>query len=158
VTELIPRKVTPLIAHYLQFLTQRNFAEAERELGAIKQEMKSTQWHKGYYNALEGMLISLKSSDNRYLYITRINHNDNKKIDELQKLFLRLARNPLQGDFDNGFFTAWAEYLRVLKSERPGVKSLNEYLPLFRGLRPSSSDKICIKEDPKSNPHQEIRH
>lgn len=127
-TELIPRKIVPLVNRYLQFLTQRNFAEAERELEVIKQEMKSTQWHKGYCNALEGMLISLKSSDNRYLYISRINPNDNKKIDELQKLFSRLSRNSLQGDFDKGFFNAWIEYLRVLKSGRPEVKALNEYL------------------------------
>lgn len=128
VTELISRKMSPLIAHYLQYLIQRDFADAEREFETIKKEMKTTPWHKGYCNALEGMLISLKSNDNRYLYVSRITLNDGKKTDELQRLFLRMSKNPLQEDFDRGFFSAWVEYLKKLKSSMPEVKSLNEYL------------------------------
>ena len=123
--ELISRKIIPIITHYFQLLIQRNFAEAERELQRIKQERTPTKWSQGYYNALEGMLIALKSSDNRYLYINRIDH---KKIDELQKRFNKLSKNLLQGDFDKGFFTAWSEYLNKIKSNKTEVKSLNEYI------------------------------
>jgi len=99
----------------MQLLIQRNFAQAERALQRIKNEIPSTQWHKGYYNALEGLLLAAKSSDKRYLYVKKINPEGNEKIDKLYKGFIKLSKAPLQGDFDKGFFTVWAEYLKTLK-------------------------------------------
>lgn len=127
-TEQISKQTAPIITRYLQLLIQRNFTEAERELERIKQGIKPTQWCKGYYNAFEGMLIALKSSDSNYLYINRVAINDGAKTDELQKRFIRLSKDSLQGDFDKGYFTAWVEYLQALKLKNTEVKSLNGYI------------------------------
>ncbi|MDQ1280087.1 MAG: hypothetical protein QG670_1349 [Thermoproteota archaeon] len=128
VAEPISRKKMPSIANYLQHLNQRDFADAERELETIGKEMKTTPWHKGYCNALEGMFISLKSNDSRYLYISRVNLDNEKKLDELQRQFARMSKSSLQEDFDRGFFAAWVEYLKILRSSRSDAKSLNGYL------------------------------
>ena len=127
-TQQLSKQVLPIITRYLQLLIQRNFTEAERELTRIKQGIKLTQWGRGYLNALEGMIISLKSSDNTYLYINRVAINSGAKSDDLQKRFIRLSKDVLQGDFDKGYFTAWIEYLQALKSKKIDTKSLNNYV------------------------------
>ncbi len=130
-TEQIPRQTASLITRYLQLLVQRNFTEAERELEKIKLGIKPLQWNKGYYNALEGMLIALRSNDNSYLYINRLAGSEEAKIDDLLKRFTRMSKDQLQGEFDRGYFAAWVEYLQALKSkkaEKAETKSLNGYI------------------------------
>ena len=128
-TEQISRQTSSIITRYFQLLLQRNFTEAERELERIKQGIKPILWCKGYYNALEGMITALRSGENSDLYISRAATNDSTKIDESQKRFTRLSKDPLQGEFDKGYFTAWIEYLQALRSRKIDVKSLNGYLP-----------------------------
>jgi len=126
--EQISKQTASIVARYLQLLVQRNFTEAERELERVKQGIKPTPWCKGYYNALEGMLVSLRSGDNDYLYINRLVGSDMAKIDELQKRFARSSKDSLQEDFDKGYFTAWVEYLQTFKAKRAEAKSLNGYI------------------------------
>ena len=142
-TQQLSKQVVPIITRYLRLLVQRNFTEAERELEKIKQGIKPTQWGRGYFNALEGMIISLKSSDSIYLYINKVSINNGTEIDDLQKRFSRLSKDSLQGEFDKGYFTAWVEYLEVFKSNKIEKKptkieskSLNNYI--------SQTDKVSI--------------
>lgn len=100
-----------LINRFFNHLNQRNFTEAERQLELIKQR-KNTDRKRGYINALEGMLIALKSNDQRYAFISRI---EEEKISDLKKEFSKQSKNPYFTDFDKGFFTAWADYMRIIE-------------------------------------------
>ena len=128
-TEQIPQQTASNVTRYLQLLVQRDFTEAERSLEKIKQGIKPTQWGKGFYNALEGMLIGLRSGDKSNLYINRVVANGSTQIEESQKRFTRIAKDPFQGEFDRGYFSAWVEYLQALKARKIETKSLNGYLP-----------------------------
>ena len=106
------RKTVKTVTDYFQDLSHNNYSDALRELGQIEEYMAESEWHKGYFNALEGMLIALRS-DTRYAYIKRIGEKDQQSINKLRRSFTQQAEDPLQTDFDRGFFSAWSDYLRA---------------------------------------------
>jgi len=130
----LPRKAAPLVDQYLRLFAEKSVAEAERILGKIRQEMQGTMWQRGYINALEGMIVALKSGDTRYVYLSRLDPNDHRTMEEARRKFQAEARNPLEGEFDRGFFSAWVELLRILRASREAkeakeeVKTLNGFL------------------------------
>lgn len=128
----LPKKAVPLAEEYMRLIAQRSLSEAERTLEKIRLEVRGTPWQKGYTNALEGMLVAIKSGDTRYVYMNRLDASERKMVDEARQRFHKEARNPFEGEFDRGFFAAWAEFLHLLKEvvgetkEEP--RTLNSYL------------------------------
>ena len=114
--ESLPRKAKPLVNDYFKHILERNLAAAERTLAEVRKNMKDTKWELGYLNALEGILVAERSGDTRYVYLSRLDLKNPKKIDEARRCFQAEAKNPLEGEFDRGFFSAWWEFLRVAKS------------------------------------------
>ena len=110
----VSRKIKALTAQYVALLNGRQMSEAEKVLEKIKDGLKSKEWHEGYYNALEGIYVASKSKDDRFVFITRINLADKKKLNKLQKEFYKQSRSSLHTDFDKGYLTAWLEYVRAL--------------------------------------------
>jgi hypothetical protein len=125
----VPKKIRTLTTRYIELLNERKMTEADKVREKIREGLKSIPWHKGYYNALEGIATALKSKSNQYLYINRIDPRDKKRMRQLQKEFSTQSRSPLQGDFDKGYFTAWLEYLRILKLQEESTGTLTDYLP-----------------------------
>lgn len=115
------------ITLYFQLITKRSFAEAERLLEDLKQHASSSEWSKGYLNALDGMMIALRSNNDQYALIRKIESNP-KKIAALKNEFLNHPRTLLHEGYDRGFFAAWADYLRVLGKWKP-LKALQPSPP-----------------------------
>ena len=124
----VSKKVKALTTRYIRLLNERKMTDADKALEAIREGLTSAPWHQGYYNALEGIATALKSRDNQFLYINRLDPTDKTRMTHLQKEFTAHSRSPLLGDFDKGYFTAWLEYLRVLKTP-DSKETLTEYLP-----------------------------
>ncbi|MEM3162355.1 MAG: hypothetical protein QW056_05160 [Candidatus Bathyarchaeia archaeon] len=106
-----------LVARFFNLIINRQFAEAERELEAIKQKMHKTEWNRGYFKALYGMLLARKangSNSDTYAFLAKLDLNDKEALKAYRKEFLSHVRNKLHGDFDRGFFAAWAEFMQVL--------------------------------------------
>ena len=112
----LSRKETILINRILKLLIDRKLTDAGRVLEKLESNMTKKEWNKGYFNALQGMSIALKSKDSRYIYIHQIPTDDYQKIEEMRKEFLKQAQNSLHQDFDQGFFYAWSDYLKLLKN------------------------------------------
>ena len=127
VKKAVPRKIKALIQRFMVLLNERRMSEAEKILLQIKERLKSTPWDQGFYNALEGIFAAFRAKDNPYFYATQIDPSDTKKLRQLRKEFLEESTNPLQNEFDQGFFSAWAEYVKDLK--RLKKQSLKEYIP-----------------------------
>ena len=127
VKKAIPRKVRSLLQQYMQLLNQRRMSEAEKVLQQIKERLKTSPWDRGFFNALEGIFAAFRAKDNPYFYATQIDPSDTKKLRQLRKEFLEESTNPLQNEFDQGFFSAWAEYVKDL--QRLKRQSLDEHLP-----------------------------
>jgi hypothetical protein len=103
-----------LVTRFFQLLVNRKFAEAERELERIKQRMHKTEWNRGYFRALYGMLIARKSNNDNYTFLSKLDFNDKKALQNYRKEFRGHVKSRLHRDFDRGFFAAWANCMRVL--------------------------------------------
>jgi hypothetical protein len=103
-----------LVTRFFQLLVNRRFAEAERELERIKQKMHKTEWNRGYFRGLYGMLIARKSNNDDYAFLSKADLNDGKVLRNYRKEFQGHVKSKLDGDFDRGFFSAWAKFMRVL--------------------------------------------
>jgi len=131
--ESLPKKVRPLVDDYFKLVLERNLAASDRKLEEIRQALKDGAWEQGYLNALEGVLITQRTSDTRYVYLSRIDLKNPKKVEEARRSFLAEARNTLEGEFDRGFFSAWAELLKMVKAslegkEKEDAKTLDNFI------------------------------
>jgi len=120
-----------LVTRYFQLVVERQFTEAERELERLKQKMQKTEWNRGYFRALYGMLLSRRTTSDSYSFFSKLDLTDKPALHEYRREFLDHTRNGLHGDFDRGFFSAWADCMRVLarmdvavaQSQKPEVSA-----------------------------------
>ncbi len=103
-----------LVTRYFQLIVNRQFTEAERELERLKQKMQKTEWNRGYFRALYGMYLSRKSNGDAYALFSRLDFSDKAALHAYRREFLGHVKNGLHGDFDRGYFSAWADCMRVL--------------------------------------------
>jgi hypothetical protein len=104
-----------LVTRYFQLIVSRQFTEAERELERVKQKMQKTDWNRGYFRALYGMYLSRKSgAADDYAFFSKLDLSDTAALHAYRKEFLDHMRNGLHGDFDRGYFSAWADCMRIL--------------------------------------------
>lgn len=103
-----------LVTRYFQLIVSRQFAEAERELERVKQKMQKTEWNRGYFRALYGMYLSRKNAADDYAFFSKVDFSDKVLLNDYRKEFLGHMGNGLHGDFDRGYFSAWADCMRIL--------------------------------------------
>ncbi len=80
----------------------------------LKQKMQRTEWNRGYFRALYGMYLSRKNNDDSYAFFTKLDLSDTEALHRYRREFLDHMRNGLHGDFDRGYFSAWADCMRIL--------------------------------------------
>jgi hypothetical protein len=139
-----------LVTRYLQLVVNRQFTEAERELERIKQRMHKTEWNRGYFRALYGMMLARKSNNNdSYAFFSKLELNDKTTLHSYRREFLDHVKNGLHGDFDRGFFSAWAECMRVLsRMDVSKIQSANNSNVNNKAVIISEETKLeGVKED-----------
>ncbi|MEM3873708.1 MAG: hypothetical protein QXU45_01030 [Candidatus Bathyarchaeia archaeon] len=103
-----------LVTRFFQLILNKQFAEAERELERLKQKMQKTEWNRGYFRALYGMLIVRRSNNSdSYAFFSKLDIANKEALQGFRREFLNHVKNRLHGDFDRGFFAAWADFTRV---------------------------------------------
>jgi hypothetical protein len=100
------------VTRFFQLATKRQFAEAERILERIKLKIQETEWNRGYFDALSGILLTQKSNDG-YAFLQNLNLNNENELKKHRREFVKQSRNKIHTDYDRGFFSAWADYMRV---------------------------------------------
>ena len=104
-----------LVTRYFQLIVSRQFTEAERELERVKQKMQKTEWNRGYFRALFGIYLSRKNSaTDDYAFFSKLDLSDKVNLHAYRKEFLEHMGNGLHGDFDRGYFSAWADCMRII--------------------------------------------
>lgn len=105
------------VAKFLQNVEERAWTEAEKELDTIRQKSQNSAWSRGYVKALEGLLLTNRSNDDKYLYLPKILANRSEEtIKHLKDEFAEFSLNELHGDYDRGYFKALEDYLGLVKT------------------------------------------
>jgi len=132
-----------LVTRYFQLVVARQFTEAERELERVKQKMQKTEWNRGYFRALYGMYLSRKSTADNYSFFSKLDLTDRAALHGYRREFLDHTRNGLHGDFDRGYFSAWADCMRLLtRMEIPASQVVkSEAAPEKEQLETLKTDK-----------------
>ncbi len=98
----------------MQHVGERAWTDAEKELDTIKQKSDSTQWSRGYVKALEGLMLTYRNDDDKYIYLPRALANKTSQENEaLKKDFAEFAASEIHGEYDRGFFKALEDYLSL---------------------------------------------
>jgi hypothetical protein len=103
---------------YLQAIAERRLKDSEEAFEKIRGAFGSSQWDRGYVKALEGLLLTLKSNDTRYLYLQRMKLDDTT-LKKLKEEFKKQSTHELHADYDRGYFAALTDYASVLEHVRP---------------------------------------
>jgi hypothetical protein len=138
-----------LVTRFFQLVTDRRFAEADRTLQRIKIKTHNTEWNKGYFTALQGIILAKKSNDDQYAFLSNMNSNETGELQRHQREFLKQAKSKLQADYDRGFFSAWADYMRVLVKT---LKDAERKTANRRTKQPASSKR----EEEVEKPPQQV--
>ena len=104
-------KTRESVIMFFDNLLERKFTDAERELENLKEKkFPDEEYQNGYVNALEGLLLSVRSGDERDFY-NRPSLNG-KSQDDYIKEFKEFRKLPVRTQFDQGFFSAWTDILQ----------------------------------------------
>lgn len=115
------------INKYLQHVGQRAWTDAEKELDTIRQKSDSTQWSRGYVKALEGLLLTYRNDDDKYIYLPKtLTNKSGPENEALRKEFAEFAVNEIHGEYDRGFFKALEDYLSQVATLRPAQESAEQ--------------------------------
>jgi hypothetical protein len=130
-----------LVTRFVQLLLNRQFTEAERELERIKQKMHKTEWNRGYFRALYGMMLARKGNGDGYAFFSKLDLTDKTALHGYRREFMNHLQSKLHGEFDRGYFSAWTDCMRVLT--RIDVSSI----PNASSLAPSNGKLETVKAD-----------
>ena len=105
-------KRDPLVNTFFQLMTVRKMTMAKTVLAKIKRKFDSSIWHQGYLNALDGMVAASLTKGSRSIFINQLKV---ERSEAFKKKFLQQSKYELHTDFDRGYFSAWADYMHMLK-------------------------------------------
>ncbi len=106
-----------LMTRLFQLLTERKFAEAERILERITERMKKNEqkeFNRGYLEALCGMILTYRSSGDSCEFFSKLDLNDVEALKRCYRDFKQNSESQFHADYDRGYFSALAEYIRVV--------------------------------------------
>ena len=92
-------------------MLDRRFTEAEKALRALKErKFQNEEFRAGYINALEGLLLSVRSGDERDFY--NRNNFEDRGLKTYREEFKELRKSPIRTQFDSGYFAAWSDIMQ----------------------------------------------
>ncbi len=122
------------VTRFLQHVEGRAWTDAEKELDTIRQKSENSAWSKGYVKALEGLLLTYRNNDDKYIYLPKALLNQSEdSVSSLRKEFAEFSSNELHAEYDRGFFKALEDYLSLLNT----LKSVPAPSQVHAGSNPS---------------------
>jgi hypothetical protein len=104
---------------FLGHVELRAWTDAEKELDVIRQKSDGSPWSRGYVKALEGLLLTYRNTDDKYVFLPKVLANRTEEtIGSLRKEFSEFAANELHGEYDRGYFKALEDYIATLGNSK----------------------------------------
>jgi len=104
-------KTRNAVAEFIEYLLDRRFTDAERSLDAVKDcSFGDDEYKEGYVKAMEGLLLTVRSGDERDF----LNKNDFTPdiIKDYREEFKEFASSTIRTSWDSGYFAAWADLMQ----------------------------------------------
>ena len=103
-------KTKEAVSTFITNVLERKFTDAERTLEDVKtKSFSDDEYRAGYINALEGILLSVRSGDERdFFNRVEFNKSSMKKYTED---FNKFNSSPIRTNWDLGYFSAWTDLL-----------------------------------------------
>jgi hypothetical protein len=103
-------KTREAVSAFMANVLDRKFTEAERALEDVKtKSFSDEEYRAGYINALEGILLSVRSGDERDFF-NRVEFNKSSMKNYIED-FNKFNGSPIRTNWDLGFFSAWTDLL-----------------------------------------------
>jgi len=99
---------TTLITQFFRLVAIRNYQAAEIVLARVKKKLPRGEWNRGYFMALNGILLAFQTKDPRAF----VNNLTEADLPQCGREFMAHARNSLHADYDRGYFSAMIEYVK----------------------------------------------
>lgn len=97
------------IINFFKSVLERRFSDAERAINAVREkQFGNDEFKAGYLNALEGILLSLRSGDVRD-FLNKAPF-DAKSMERYKREFGAFVREGVHTPFDTGYFSAWSDF------------------------------------------------
>ncbi|MEM4246044.1 MAG: hypothetical protein QW390_01970 [Candidatus Bathyarchaeia archaeon] len=110
---------TPEVQKYFNLLIDKRYKEAEELLRILRSSVDTSKKGRGYWQALEGLLLTCKANGEKSLYL-KAAISSREGLNEARREFTDHARNPLHDDYDRGYFEALLDYIEELSSRVEG--------------------------------------
>ena len=111
-SQMIPQEP---VNKFLGHVELRAWTDAEKELDIIRQKSDGSPWSRGYVKALEGLMLTYRNNDDKYVFLPKVLANrTDETIGNLRKEFSEFASNELHGEYDRGYFKALEDYVAIL--------------------------------------------
>jgi len=108
------------IIAFFRGVRERRFSDAERALEAVREKrFGNSDFKAGYLNALDGILLSSRSGDQRdFLHRAPL---ETASMERYNREFGDFVKEGIHSPFDVGYFSAWSDFLHFqLNSEKKG--------------------------------------
>ena len=104
-------KTREAVTTFFKNVLDRRFTDAEKAMEAIRtRKFTDAEFKTGYINALEGLLLSVRSGDERDFY--NRNNFDEKSLKAHRDEFKEFRKTPIRTQFDSGYFAAWSDIMQ----------------------------------------------
>ncbi len=108
---------------YLKAIAERRIKDGEVEFDKISLSLDDSEWNKGYLKGLEGLLITFRTNNSKYLYLHRKDLEDQKIRKKFKEELKKHSNNELHADYDRGYFSALTDYFVVADQRKSGRRS-----------------------------------
>lgn len=127
----------------------RAWTDAEKELDVIRQKAENAAWYKGYLKGLEGLLLTYRTNDDKYIFLPRaLTNRTEESVNLLRKEFGEFASNEIHGEYDRGYFKALEDYVTLLSTIKPAVANIAE-------TQETSRKEVTVTKDEGLTPYLE---
>ncbi|KON30748.1 hypothetical protein AC482_03055 [miscellaneous Crenarchaeota group-15 archaeon DG-45] len=106
-----PRAARGVVTDFFKSVLERRFSDAERAINDVREKrFDEDEFKAGYINALEGILLSVRSGDERD-FVNRAPLEAESR-EGYGRRFGEFSREGVHAPFDVGFFSAWSDFMR----------------------------------------------
>lgn len=103
-----------LLSNVFQHILSRRFADAERSIDELEVKIRErgySEFASGFICALKGIVLMYRAGE-RDAFVSKLDLNNEIMLKKYYREFLEHSKNKLHADYDCGYFSAMAEFVR----------------------------------------------